>query len=161
MTLIQIASLFGVFSISFLIAAFASFFEYAVYIFKTHGKIAKELIYFLVIFVAVYIYGGIVLQIPLDNEKMKVVSVAGYSNIEYIKTETNRYQPISQYISYTEELMQEAVRIKPKLFNFAETSFNVHEYDYEELADQLGQLAYKYTYFLSVGFDILLNNFSS
>ena len=129
--LLQIISLFGTFFLSFIIALFASIFDYSIEIYQKEKKVSKFIHYYIFINIIIYLYGGILLLIPYNNETFRAVSVRGISQLYFVKKE-NDIRPLDIYYEYINETLSKAKSINADFISYAERAFAFKEEDSEK-----------------------------
>ena len=125
---LQIISLFGTFFLSFIIALFASILDYSIEVYLKDQKISKFIYYYIFINVIIYLYGGIILLIPYNNETFRAVSVRGISQIYYVKKEKDE-RPLEVYYNYINDTLSKAKSINADFISYAERAFAFGEED--------------------------------
>ena len=116
---LQIISLFGTFFLSFIIAFFASILDYSIELFQKEKKFSKFIYYYIIINIIIYMYGGIILLIPYNNDTFKAVSVKGISQINLVNNE-NYIRPLETYYEYINDTLSKAKSINAEFISFAE-----------------------------------------
>ena len=129
--ILQIISLFGTFFLSFIIALFASILDYSIEIYQKEKKVSKFIHYYIFINIIIYLYGGILLLIPYNNETFRAVSVRGISQLYFVKKE-NDIRPLDIYYEYINETLSKAKSINADFISYAERAFAFKEEDSEK-----------------------------
>lgn len=125
---LQIISLFGTFFLSFIITLFSSILDYSINVYLKENKISKFIYYYIAIIVLIYLFGGIYLLIPYNNETIKAVSVRGVSQLYYVRREKD-ILPLETYYEYINNTMKKAKDINADFISYAERAFALNEED--------------------------------
>ena len=153
---LQIISLFGTFFLSFIIDLFASILDYSIELYLKKQKISKFVYYYIFINVIIYLYGGIILIIPYNNESFRAVSVRGISQLYFVKKE-NDVRPLDIYYNYINDTLNKAKNINADFISYAERAFAFGEEDTNKFISKILEMVKHYKINTLLSLDIRYN----
>ena len=134
----QMMSLFGIYSLSFMIALFASVLDYSLYLYYSKKRASRWIFAYIIAVLVFYVYGALQLRLEPIYESVKVACASGISNAEYNMLD---YQVIvyddytfeweqtefdgRTYKEYFDESVNYAVTGGAQLLMFAEEAFYI------------------------------------
>ncbi len=127
----QLLSLFGTFSLSFLITFFATALDYTVKILYKERRFSKILLGYIIALLIIELYGGIQLRAEPSMEKVKVLMDSGPCQKYFMKgslciaeydSDSTRLQKFEYQVS---QKAKEAKAVGAKLLMFAEEAFEI------------------------------------
>lgn len=157
---LQIASLFGCYFVSFIIALFTSVFDYSLYIFEKHKEISKIFFLYFAFFVLLYFFGNTRLILSNNEKTINVASALGLSQKLYEEGK-NWELPIDSYFSYIESTMEKANKAGAVMITYAEEAFAIEEDDFQPIVNGVSNYARDKNIFVVLSLDIHYKNNSN
>ena len=155
LSFLQIISLFGTFFLSFIIALFASILDYSIEIYLKERKLSKFILYYIIINIIIYLYGGIILLIPYDKDTFRAISVKGISQLNLVNN-TNYIRPLETYYEYINDTLWKAKSINGDFISYAESAFILEEENYDKFVSKVIDIIKYYKIDTLLSLDIFL-----
>ena len=155
LSFLQIISLFGTFFLSFIIALFASILDYSIEIYLKERKLSKFILYYIIINIIIYLYGGIILLIPYDKNTFRAISVKGISQLNLVNN-TNYIRPLETYYEYINDTLWKAKSINGDFISYAESAFILEEENYDKFVSKVIDIIKYYKIDTLLSLDIFL-----